>query len=820
VVLGFNFYSSFQVEANAEVVNVAGRQRMLSQRTTKALLQTQELYQSGERYDTVLQELDSASGLFNETLNAFIQGGNIRGTAGQASYLNAVPTEYGQETVRQAEEIWSPLYQQLQTIISTLKVGEQETASQSIQTAANLVESNNLQLLKLMNDLTIAAEADGTASEINLAGRQRMLSQRIAKSLFSLQVRYQNGDPILSTLNELANATALFDNTLNAFSEGGETLNVDGSPIQLEPFSAKNTDELIDQGLSVWQPIKQAVETVNDQLGQDVSAQGNSDVTRQIGLAANYARENINQVLKLMNDLTNEVERIASAGAETSRVIQIAGIILALLFFSIIMWRIFGQLGRADRLAAEAQQETEQIFKTVDQGLFLMDKDLSIGQQHSAELEDIFGVTEFKGSNFVSFIKPFISASDLEKVERYLKLVFDPSKKQQLIKDLNPLDQVPVMVEEHDIIRNKFLRFNFTRASEGNEVTQVLTSVADVTRQVELEAELEREAKRGEQQMQMISALVNADPDFVPVFVESSQKAYQDINALLKEGANSSVEYKQKAQNMMKLVHGVKGDATALSLAMVADTCHEFENNLQDVIDSDTEVDGNSFVPMTVSLNRLMSFNNTIERLSNSLFGANDGGGKTKTTASGTTRSWAHLHTLVSDIAERKNKDAQLELSGLDSPNFPEQLVNPINTISNQLIRNALSHGIELPSVREAHGKRAGGKISISIYNAGNDGYRYVFTDDGAGLDFDAIAKTAVERGIVSAEKAESMSRSDIANLIFMPEMSTVEEADMDSGRGAGMSLVKEIAKSVGGNRITIKSSKNAGTSFSIQFAA
>jgi len=825
VVLGFNFYSSFQVEANAEVVNVAGRQRMLSQRTTKALLQTQELYQAGEPYEAQLNELESASSLFNTTLNAFKQSGNIQGTTGQTTFLSAVETDYGQQTVREAEQIWNPLYQQLQAIISNLKIDQNETVSQAINSASNLVESNNVQLLKLMNDLTIATETEGSASQINLSGRQRMLSQRIAKSLFNLQVRYQNGEPITSSLNELSNAANLFDITLNAFATGGRTNNVDGSAIELEAFTAGDAQNIYQQAFSIWNPIKDKLININGLLEQTNSTGSNDDVTRQLGLAASYTRDNINSVLKLMNDLTNEVERVASEGAEDSRIIQVAGIVLALLFFSIIMWRIFGQLGRADRIAAEAQKETEQIFETVDQGLFLMDSDLSIGQQHSAELEDIFGVSNFRDSNFIDFIKPFISASDLEKVERYLKLVFDPSKKQQLIKDLNPLDQVPVMVEEHNVTKNKFLRFNFTRASEGKDVDQVLTSVADVTRQVELEAELEREAKRGEQQMQMISALVNADPDFVPVFVQSSQKAYDEINTLLRENTNSSQEYRSKAQKILKLVHGVKGDATALSLSMIAETCHEFENQLQDVISSDSDIDGNSFVPMTVSLNRLMSFNNTIERLSGSLFG-NGGNGNSANRASEESKTstpsrvWKHLHSLVAEISERQDKDAKLELSGLDSPNFPEHLVTPVNTISNQLIRNAISHGIEKPDARKSIGKQGEGKISISVYNDNDNLYRYVFTDDGAGLDFDKIKQTAIQRGIISTERAQNMSRSEVANLIFAPEMSTSEEANMDSGRGAGMSLVKEMARSVGGNRITIKSSKNAGTSFSILFAS
>ena len=120
-VLGLNFYMSFQVEANAEAVNVAGRQRMLSQRISKSLLDTQAQLNAGSSFDNSFKELEAATNMFNTTLNAFQTGGEITGTNGKKSYLSAVKTVAGKNILAQANTLWRPFHEDIVETINDLK---------------------------------------------------------------------------------------------------------------------------------------------------------------------------------------------------------------------------------------------------------------------------------------------------------------------------------------------------------------------------------------------------------------------------------------------------------------------------------------------------------------------------------------------------------------------------------------------------------------------------------------------------------------------------------------------------------------------------
>ena len=81
-----------------------------------------------------------------------------------------------------------------------------------------------LDLGVLVLNFVISSEIDKDAVNINLAGRQRMLSQRMAKTSLQIEARTASGAPYEKEAKELQQAHATFDGTLNAFIAGGTTL--------------------------------------------------------------------------------------------------------------------------------------------------------------------------------------------------------------------------------------------------------------------------------------------------------------------------------------------------------------------------------------------------------------------------------------------------------------------------------------------------------------------------------------------------------------------------------------------------------------------
>ncbi|MCK6394371.1 diguanylate cyclase [Zoogloea sp.] len=149
-VLMINLWIAEQVAQDAVAINLAGRQRMLSQQITKALLLTTRP-RSGEDARSARQETDEAFGLFEETLKAFAEGGKARGGDGTSAHLKAVDGE-GARIVTEARSLITPL--------SLLLAATRAEPSAERSPAAAYMVQHNPQILALMNRLTTVLEHD------------------------------------------------------------------------------------------------------------------------------------------------------------------------------------------------------------------------------------------------------------------------------------------------------------------------------------------------------------------------------------------------------------------------------------------------------------------------------------------------------------------------------------------------------------------------------------------------------------------------------------------------------------------------------------
>jgi len=126
------------------------------------------------------------------------------------------------------------------------------------------------------------------------------------------------------------------------------------------------------------------------------------------------------------------------------------------------------------------------------------------------------------------------------------------------------------------------------------------------------------------------------------------------------------------------------------------------------------------------------------------------------------------------------------------------------------VFRNALVHGIEDPETRIEMGKDSCGQLTCRV-DTGNGYILISISDDGRGMDPEAIGKLAVSKGIITSDQFDRLNDEEKLKLIFESSMSVKKEVDLYSGRGYGLASVKQTIKKYGG-RIKVESIRGEGT--------
>jgi len=171
------------------------------------------------------------------------------------------------------------------------------------------------------------------------------------------------------------------------------------------------------------------------------------------------------------------------------------------------------------------------------------------------------------------------------------------------------------------------------------------------------------------------------------------------------------------------------------------------------------------------------------------------------------------MKRIVRDMAKKEDKDIELVLVG-EETEVDKNVIDCLSDPLMHLIRNSVDHGIEDKETRRRAGKSTKGRIVLEARTTGND-VIVTITDDGKGLQRDAILRKAYEKGLIN--KAESdITDKDVYNLIFMPGFSTKDAVTEYSGRGVGMDVVRRNIAQVGGT-VTVDSTPGKGTVFTIR---
>ncbi|MGE5504267.1 MAG: response regulator [Actinomycetota bacterium] len=166
---------------------------------------------------------------------------------------------------------------------------------------------------------------------------------------------------------------------------------------------------------------------------------------------------------------------------------------------------------------------------------------------------------------------------------------------------------------------------------------------------------------------------------------------------------------------------------------------------------------------------------------------------------------------MVRDLARDAGKEVEVHIAGLDVE-ADRMVLQGLKDPVMHLLRNALSHGVEPPGERVAAGKSPAARVGLRFEVA--EGRLVVrIEDDGRGIAFDAIRAKAVERGLFTDTEAVGLERQTLLDLIFDAGFSTARAVDDLSGRGMGLSVVREAVTMMNGT-VEVQPLAQGGTCF------
>lgn len=649
--------------------------------------------------------------------------------------------------------------------------------------------------------LQSASSALQTASELSSLpqyfGTQLTLVQR------GLEARSFVGEP----LQDIATARKGFDTALKRIDSELQTAGL-GTSVEIQRIRGA-----LDAAWARFAPLLDAATAhegtpYTDTLaGSRLNATGRAlktDVNAALGAQAEATRD----VGGALKDLATGLQgAVGDRGRSLRSFLLIGAAVAALLLVLMLYFSLRSRRASAD--ARRAERQVADILGTVREGLFLLDRNLSIGAVYSTSLTRILHTEAVRDRSFEDLLRPLLPAKTLVTAMKFVNLLWKEKVHEDLIDTVNPLNQIEVQFARSGGAETRFLSFAFKRVrGAGAQSEHLLGVVTDVTDRVQIARELEQSKADNQAQLDLVMQLLQVPFAQLQSFTRDADMALRKSNAILKQPGSDAAELRSKLNGVFREVHTVKGEAAALGLASVAARVHQLEESLV-ALRERTQIDGNDFIPIVVRLDELMSHLAGIGKFADRLAEVQPKGDTMKSVVPPLladqligSEAEASLEQLlvqvIKDTSAAQGKRVALQCRGLQD--IPPAYRRAARDITIHMTRNAIAHGIESPQQRAAASKQATATVRVSFEPSGADGYVLTVEDDGQGLPYERILDTALRKGLVSPADAARMERSAVYGLIFRPGFSTAEQVTEHAGRGVGLDAVSQTVRELGGS--------------------
>lgn len=662
-----------------------------------------------------------------------------------------------------------------------------------------------LNLIMLAATFFIAHQiAEDTAAQ-NLVNRQRMLSQRIAKSIYLAESDQAASLPSTDAIKELKNSSKLFDATLRGFRVGGAVEDNAGRDIRIKPSDDALQQDLLKQIGALWTPYVAIIDPLT----------GTSTPTLEtVRKAGDYSRANSAKILDLLTQSSAQYESGLKDKTIALSVVQIVGVLLALANLAYIIFVLVRKLRAGDDLVEQRHREHAQIMATVREGLFLLNKDGTIGSQMSASFPEVMGQPAAPGMDFLSILKNLVPEKDYDAATEYVDLLFGDRVKESLVASLNPMSQLELRgPDETGEMTSRFVSLQFSRVKTGRETTHLLVTAQDISDRVRLTQAVKDAETRAQEEIKGLLDLLELEPAVSKRFLVDTEQSLDAINEALR-GAGQTRDYPSTISEIFRRVHKLKGEATVHNLTLFETLAHRFENVLSELRDR-PNLNGDDLLAIPPHLEDIYSRTAKLRSLAERM--SSKDSHLVQSAASGHEFGYM-LEALAEKVSANQNKKVRVLADVPDYGALPESKAAMLRDIAIQLVRNAVVHGIEDANERVMGSKTETGTIHVTLKRLDADKFEFAVRDDGRGVIPEQIRESLVKSGRYSRAEADSLDERALVMKLFEPGISTSPTVDNDAGRGVGLDVVAEKVKAMGAH-IRLGTRPNLFTQFNIIFA-
>ncbi len=462
------------------------------------------------------------------------------------------------------------------------------------------------------------------------------------------------------------------------------------------------------------------------------------------------------------------------------------------------------------RLTRELKAERDEIAAMKDNlktGLFLMDRDFVIQPQYSRALESIIGEADLSGRNFLDLLKNSVQEKEHETLRDYFEMVFNKSYDAQMLEDINPLHEFTYVGIASG--KTRTLRCTFAPIDRDDGKSYILGTLDDQTQETELRQQLSEEEGKRQEEMRALFEVIHVEPRVLNDFIADAEYEFDRINAAMKDKTRAAPDV---VSEIYQGVHAIKSNAVILGLSSFSTKLHQLEDEIRDLREH-ADVSFQEILHITVELDKLMTIKDGFKGLIHKILSFNTGESRLQE---------EHvivqsLQRVIDKAAADLGKRAKLAIRSIDPRAIERAPRRVVKDVLVQLVRNAMSHGIESPLERSQAGKGEEGLVSLAI-GIVDDRIEIALTDDGKGLDFSAISAKARDLGLIT-DPARLSDRNSLLQVLFSPGFSTAKSTSMHAGRGVGLSYVRDRVRELKGS-IRIQSEDGKGTTFRVTLPA